>query len=119
MTKKLETVKLISNLERAYRKTKKNFWKDLAERLKSPSRNNVVVSVEKINEIAKARKAKVVVVPGKVLSGGELEDKLKVVAVSASKAAIRIIIQKGEFVYLKDFVNDLGKTKLSEVIIVK
>ncbi len=119
MAKKLETIMLISSLEKAYRKTKKNFWKDLAERLKSPSRSNIVVSVEKINEIAKAKKASIIVVPGKILSEGELEEKIKVVAVSASKTAIQKMQKKSEFVYLRDFAKDFDKVKLSEVVIVK
>ncbi len=117
MTKKLETQKLIAMLEKTSRKTKKKIWKDLAERIEKPRRNTANVNVEKLDVLAKKFKGKTLVVPGKVLSKGELNEKVKVIAINASEKAIEKINAKGEFILLKDFVSE--KVKVSELIIVK
>ena len=117
MTKKLETKRLIIELEKTSRATKKQIWKDLAERLGKPSRNDMDINVEKLNALAKKFKGKTLVVPGKILSKGELNEKVKIVAVSASEKAQEKINAKGEFVLLKDFISE--KVKVSELMIVK
>ena len=117
MTKKLETQKLIASLEKTSRKTKKNIWKDLANKIGKPTRNNTNINVEKLDILAKQFSGKTLIVPGKVLSKGEIDQKVKVVAVSASDAAIEKINAKGEFVLLKDFVDQ--KVKVSDLVIVK
>ena len=117
MAKKLETRKLITKLEMTSRKTKKNIWKDLANRLESPTRNNTVVNVAKIDKLAKQFKGKTLVIPGKLLSLGNLEEKVTVVAVSASTKAIEKIMAKGKFILLKDFVDE--KVKVNELVVVK
>ena len=117
MTKKLETQRLIAKLEQTSRKTKKVIWKDLAKRIGKPTRNNVDINVEKLDMLAKKFKGKVLLVPGKVLSKGELSEKVKVVAISASEKAVEKINTNGEFVLLRDFVDD--KVKVSELVIVK
>jgi large subunit ribosomal protein L18e len=119
MAKKLETVKLIASLEKAARQTKKEIWNDLAERLGAPSRHKTSVNVSKINEIAAKNKGKTIVVPGKILSAGELSEKAVIVAVSASTEAKRKINEKGKFIELKEFALQAQKTKASELIIVK
>ena len=117
MTKKIETQKLIAELEKTSRKTKKKIWKDLAERIGNPSRNDIDINVEKLDSLAKKFKGKTLVVPGKVLSKGELTEKAKVVAISASEKAIDKINAKGEFVLLRDFISE--KVKVSELMMVK
>jgi large subunit ribosomal protein L18e len=115
--KKLEIRKLVASLEKTGRKTKINLWKDLAERINKPTRQNVVVNVNKLDLMAKKNKGKILVVPGKILSVGDLEEKAKIVAVSASDTAIAKINVNGEFIFLKDFVDE--KTKVSNVVMVK
>ncbi len=117
MTKKLEIERLIASLEKTSRKTKKKIWADLAERISKPRRHNVVVNVGKLDMMAKKNKGKVLLVPGKILAEGILEEKVKIVAVEASEKAIEKISEKGEFIYLKDFVGE--KTKVNEIIMVK
>jgi large subunit ribosomal protein L18e len=117
MVKKLETQKLVASLEKTGRKTKKKIWKDLAERIDKPTRQNVVVNVDKLDLMAKKNKGKVLLVPGKILSVGTLEEKAEVVAVSASNKAIEKITEKGKFTLLKDFVSE--KTKTDNVVMVK
>jgi large subunit ribosomal protein L18e len=119
MTKKLETVKLIASLEKAARKTKKSIWSDLAERLEAPTRHKPSINAAKLNEIAEKNKGKTIIVPGKVLSGGEFQEKAIIVAVSASAEAKRKINEKGKFIELKEFVLGAQKVKASELIIAK
>jgi large subunit ribosomal protein L18e len=118
MTKKLEMERLITSLEKVSRKTKKKIWKDLAERLSKPRRNNVVVNIRQLNIVAKKNKGKVLLVPGKILSQGDMEEKVHLVALNASQKAIEKIEKaKGKFEYLKDFANE--KVKVNEIIMVK
>ena len=119
MGKKLETVKLVVSLEKTARKTKKALWEDLAERLQSPRRNKVAVNLEKLNRIASTAKGKTLLIPGKVLAQGELNEKTIIVAISASEEAKKKIKAKGEFITLKEFVEKGAKADLSKVIIVK
>ncbi|MDD4250717.1 MAG: 50S ribosomal protein L18e [Candidatus ainarchaeum sp.] len=117
MTKKLETQKLVAKLEIVSRKTKKKIWKDLAKRIQKPTRNNIVVNVEKLDKMAKKFKGKTIIVPGKILSKGEFEEKITIIGITASQKAIEKINKTGKFIHLKDFVNEKINTK--EIILVK
>ena len=119
MNKKLETALLIASLEKAGRKTKAPIWSDLAERLKAPHRHNINVNLREINVLARQFKGKTLLVPGKVLGKGTLEEKVDVVAVSASEGAAREIGKKGKFTLLEKFVENVEKVKVSEIALVK
>jgi len=74
---------------------KKSKWLDVAGILSSPRINGIGMNLNKINENAK--EGETVLVPGKVLSQGEIEKKIKVVAFSFSeKAKEKILKAKGE-----------------------
>jgi len=118
MAKKLETIKLIASLEKVAKATKKEIWTDLARRMDSPSRNALTVNLGEINKVLVANKGKTIIVPGKVLSDGELSEKAVIVAVSASEGAQAKINKKGEFIALKDFAEKASKVKASDLIIV-
>ena len=64
---------------------KNESWKRVAEILSSPRKNKREENLTKIN--AESKDGDVIVVPGKVLSMGELNKKIKVVALSFSKGA--------------------------------
>jgi len=119
MAKKLETIKLVASLNKAAKSTKKNMWADLTEKLNSPTRNKIIVGLDKLDKMAKKNKGKILLVPGKVLVKGELTEKVKVVAINASEEAKAKINAKGEFILLKDFAKNTEKVKVSEVVIVK
>lgn len=119
MAKKLETVKLIASLEKANRKTGKGIWADLAQRLETPNKNNVSVNVEKINSLAKKFKGKTFVVPGKILSDGDLTEKVNVVAISASETAKAKLNASGKFTTLAQFVAGADKEDVKKIMIVK
>ncbi len=115
--KKLETQELIASLEKTSRKTKKVFWKNVAEILNKPTRNKITINVDKINKLAEKFKGKTLVVPGKILSNGELNTKVKVVAVEASNKAEEKINSKGELILLKDFISE--KINVKDLVLVK
>lgn len=62
---------------------KRNNLIDLATQLALPTRKQVEVNLDKINQ----SKAEIVIVPGKILSGGEMTRKCKVYAIKYSKTA--------------------------------
>lgn len=68
-------------------------WRTLADFVEKPRRQRVVVNVGKLNRVA--NEGDVVVVPGKVLGGGELKKRVVVAAVSMSPSAIKKILEAG------------------------
>ncbi len=61
------------------------FWKRIAQDLQKPSRKRRTVNVYKINQYAKD--GETIIVPGKVLSVGELTKKVNVAALTFSTEA--------------------------------
>ncbi len=74
---------------------KKDSWLEIARILSSPRRNRINLN---LNEISlNAKEGEIIVIPGKVLSLGEIDKKLKVVALSFSeRAKEKIINAKGQ-----------------------
>lgn len=69
---------------------KKNLkWIEVASVLASLSKNKAILNLDYVNKNAK--EGDIIVVPGKVLSMGELDKKIKVVALNASKTAVEKI----------------------------
>lgn len=74
---------------------KKKKWLEIAAILSSPRTKKIAMNLNKINE--EAREGEIVVIPGKVLSQGDLDKKIKVVAMSFSDMAKeKILKSKGE-----------------------
>ena len=119
MAKRLEIVKLIASLEKLYRTTQAPIWDDLAYRLGRPSRQMPSVNLDQLDRIAKRFKGKTLIVPGKVLGEGELTEKVKIVAVSASERAMKSAAKKGEIVLMKDFLKTAEKAKVSDLMLAK
>lgn len=76
---------LIANMRGLARKQNVNLWKRLAEELEKPSRQRRVVNISTINRNTKDNET--IVVPGKVLSVGDLDHKVVIAAFSFSKEA--------------------------------
>lgn len=117
MAKKLETQELVTSLNQTSRKTKKVFWKNLSSIIEKPTRNQISINVSKLDKLAQKFKGKTLVIPGKILSMGELNTKTKVVAIEASQKAIEKINAKGELILLKDFISE--KVNVKDLVIVK
>ena len=81
--------KLIRNLW----KTKVNIWKKVSKKLSGPRRNRVKANLYRINK--KTSKDEVIVIPGKVLSMGELDHTLTIACLEYSKSAKKKIESSG------------------------
>jgi large subunit ribosomal protein L18e len=74
---------------------KKDKWVKIAGLLSSPRANMINLNLDKLNE--ESKEGDTIVVPGKILAQGELNKKIKVVALSFSeKAKEKISKSKGE-----------------------
>ena len=85
------------------------FWKRVAEDIQKATRQRREVNVYKINQCAKD--GETVVVPGKVLSMGELDKKVNVAALNFSAEAKRKIMAKGKALTIQELLsaNPQGK----------
>lgn len=79
----IKTLKQVSSTE------KSNIWKRVALDLSKPTRQRRVVNLSRINRVTKDND--IIVIPGKVLSAGEIDHKVKVAAFTFSKNAIEKI----------------------------
>ena len=81
--------RLISKLKELSAKENSPMWKRVATDLEKPTRARRVVNLSKINRYSDEND--LIVVPGKVLSGGLLEKKLTIIAWAFSESAIKKI----------------------------
>jgi len=64
---------------------KNKAWLKVAEILSGPRKNRTNLNLEELNK--KVKDEKIIVVPGKILSQGELDKKIKIVALDFSEKA--------------------------------
>jgi large subunit ribosomal protein L18e len=76
---------LVSTLKEMSRANDANVWRDIANRLEAPSNNFAEVNISKINRYA--QDGDTIIVPGKVLGSGVLNQKVFVAAIKFSGAA--------------------------------
>ena len=94
---------------------KKNAWQEVAALLSSPRVKRINVNLDKINE--EAKDGETIVVPGKILSEGELNKKLKIAAFSFSeKAKEKILNAKGEVLNIADEIKKNPDAKGVKII---
>lgn len=80
-----------------------NFWKRVMKDIKKPSRQRSSVNIYKINKFA--RDGETILVPGKVLSLGEIEKKVDVAAVNFSaEARSKITAARGKTLTIKELL---------------
>jgi large subunit ribosomal protein L18e len=92
----------------AAKKNKK--WNEITSILCSPRRKRTNLNIEEINKFSKA--GEIVVVPGKVLSGGEIDKKIKVVAFNFSeKAKEKLLSAKCEISSILDEIKKNPEAK--------
>lgn len=111
-----ELLQAIARLEKASRKQKKMLWKKVAEKLQKPSRKRVSVNIWKINAVGKKLRKKFLLVPGKVLSFGELEHPANVIAFDFSAEAKNKINKKGKALTISEALE--ANIKPGEIAIV-
>jgi len=89
------TKQLIGLLQKAARKEKKAIWLDIAERLEKPRRQRASINLWKIEKFARIFKGKQLLVPGKVLGNGMLNEKPTIIALEFSSRAMKKILKAG------------------------
>jgi len=90
-------------------------WRDVAENLGKVNRERPEVNISDIERVTED--GDTVVVPGKVLGSGRLTKEVNVAAFKASRGAKEKITENGEFMFIRDLVED--NPEGSEVKIVK
>jgi len=94
---------------------KKKAWREIAGILSSPHVKKINVNLDKIS--TEAKEGEVVIVPGKVLSEGELNKKMKIVAFSFSeKAKEKILNSHGEILNILDEIKKNPDAKNIKII---
>ena len=87
----VQLVKLVEELRKQGSIEQVNLWKALANELDGPTRHRRVVNIYKLNQYTKPEDT--VVVPGKVLSVGEIDHKINVAAFNFSALAKEKILK--------------------------
>jgi len=103
----IQTRKLIIELKKLAVKQKVNIWKKVAEDLSRPTRNRSEVSIAKIDR--NARKGETILVPGKVLSSGDLSQKITVAALMFSAKAKEKINASGNAITIQELIKSNPK----------
>ncbi len=86
-------IELIHELKKKAQEENAPIWKDIAKRLEKPSRNWPEVNLNRINKYIHEKE--IALIPGKVLSTGELDKKVSVAAWAFSEKAKEKIIKAG------------------------
>ena len=86
-------ISLIHELKKQANEKDKPIWKDIALRLEKPSRNWPEVNLDRINKYTGDKET--ALIPGKVLSNGELTKKVTIAAWSFSKKSKEKIKESG------------------------
>jgi len=108
--------KLIRYLIKKSNEENVRIWRYVSELLSRPRRKRIVVNVGKINRLCK--EGDIVIVPGKVLGGGNINKKIIISALSFSESAKRKILNaNGEILSIKEFVERYPKGSGVKIII--
>ncbi len=98
----------LRNLLILLKKQKKPFWQTIAKELAKPKRKSIDVNLFKINKYAKENET--IVVPGKVLSHGNLNKQIKIAAFSFSeKAREKIKLAGSKSVGIEELIKNPDK----------
>jgi large subunit ribosomal protein L18e len=110
-----ELVELIRFLRKQGRENDASIWPDIAKRLAKPRRNRLAVNLSRLNRYTE--KNETVIVPGKVLSAGEIGHPIKVTAFAFSeKAREKINAAKGKCLSFYDLVKKNPKGSNVKII---
>ncbi|MCB9358660.1 50S ribosomal protein L18e [Candidatus Woesearchaeota archaeon] len=110
-----ELQSLISVLREVSSKEKVNIWKRVASDLSRPTRQRRIVNLSRINRVTKEND--IVIVPGKVLSAGDIDHKVQVAAFTFSKtAADKIAEAKGTVISIPELLKSNPKGKGIKIV---
>lgn len=111
-----QTRMLIRFLKKAASINNAEIWRTVAEFVERPRRKRVVVNVGKIDRLVKD--GDIVIVPGKILGGGEIRRKITVAAVSVTPtAASKILSVGGEVLTIPELVKKVPKGSGVKIVV--
>ena len=110
----LGTRRLIAELKKLGSKEKVGLWKTLAEEIARPTRSRREVNLSRLEN--NLNPGEVAVIPGKVLSQGELSKKITVAAFRFSETAKTKINKAGKALSIRDLMKDNPKAKNVRII---
>lgn len=105
---------LISSLKRQSLEQKTNIWKRIALELERPTRQHRIVNLSKINK--NANDNDIIIVPGKLLSGGELNKKVTIIAYAYSKKVLEKINGKASLITIEEAMKKYPNGKNIKII---
>ena len=110
-----ELIELVTYLKKQSRENKVDIWRDIAERLAKPRRLQIAVNLSRIGRYT--QKNETIVVPGKVLSGGEIGHPINVAAFAFSqRAKEKIHSAKGKCMSFSDLIKKNPKGSSVKII---
>ena len=109
-----QLVELIKDLKKSAIEQKVKIWKAIALELERPRRIRRVVNLTRINKVCKDNET--IIVPGKVLSSGNLDRKLTIAAFSFSEQAIEKINHKGKAISIQELLKSNPKGSRVRII---
>ncbi len=112
MKTNLQTRTLISELQKAGKTVP--LWKRVAEELESSTRRMTAVNVSKLDKVL--REGEIALVPGKVLSLGDMSKKMTVAAFQFSEAALAKVSAKGEALTISELLKKNPKGKRVRIV---
>jgi len=107
--KNIQTEKLIKELKTLAIKEDVKLWKRIATELERPSKNRRIVNISKIDKLSKP--GEIILVPGKVLSSGELTHNITISAYAFSDSAKSKILVTGKVISLEELMKQNPKGK--------
>jgi len=110
----LELRDLITDLNKLASKQKVNLWKRIAEDLNKPTRTRREVNLYKINKYTKNNE--IALIPGKVLSIGNLDKKITVAAYKFSNEAREKINKIGKAISIKELMRENPEGKKVRIL---
>ncbi len=106
---------LISELRKQSSVAGSALWDRIADELERPSRQRRAVNLSRISRFSKENEN--IIVPGKVLSSGDLSHKLTIAALSFSEQALEKIKQSNsKAVLIKELIKENPKGKSIRII---
>lgn len=106
--------KLIVDLKSLSTKEKVSIWKRVAEDLSRPTRIRRKVNLKHINRVTKDNET--IIVPGKVLSYGDLNKKITIIAYQFSDASLSKIAKNGRAATIREAMKSNPKGKGLRII---
>ena len=105
---------LVSSLKKQSLEQKTNVWKSVALELERPTRNHRVVNLSKIEKYCKDND--VIIIPGKLLSGGLLTKKVTIAAYAFSEKVLEKSSGKASIISIEDAMKKFPNGKNIRII---